>query len=74
MHHPSRVLVSMSIKGTQKEKSILKLDLVNIRIMIWIVNDLLNNRDYLPILYYNMFICMNGIRSKEVSSDPFVKE
>jgi len=25
-------------------------------------------------LYYNMFICMNGIRSKEVSSDPFVKE
>jgi len=26
------------------------LDLVNIRIMIWIVNDLLNNRDYLPIL------------------------
>jgi hypothetical protein len=50
VHHPSRVLVSMSIKGTKKEKSILKLDLVNIRIMIWIVNDLLNNRDYLPIL------------------------
>jgi len=40
----------MSIKGTKKEKSILKLDLVNVRIMIWIVNDLLNNRDYLPIL------------------------
>jgi hypothetical protein len=50
VHHPSRVLVSMSIKGTKKEKSILKLDLVNIRIMIWIVNDLLNNRDDLPIL------------------------
>jgi len=28
----------MSIKGTKKEKSILKLDLVNVRIMIWIVN------------------------------------
>jgi len=40
----------MSIKGTKKAKSILKLDLVNVRIMIWIVNDLLNNRDYLPIL------------------------
>ena len=26
----------MSIKGTKREKSILKLDLVNIRIMIWI--------------------------------------
>lgn len=73
MHHSSRVLVSMSIKGTKKEKSILKLDLVNVRIMIWIVNDLLNNIG-ITCLYYNMFICMNGIRSKEVSSDPFVKE
>ena len=52
MHHPSRVLVSMSIKGTKKEKSITKFYLVNVRIMIWIVNDLLNNRDYLPILEY----------------------
>lgn len=45
-----RVCISTSIKGIKKGKSLLKLDLVNVRIMIWIVNDLLNNRDYLPIL------------------------
>jgi hypothetical protein len=62
-------LIIKGNQGLKKKKSILKLDLVNVRIMIM---------TYLIIgitcLYYNMFICMNGIRSKEVSSDPFVKE
>ena len=71
VHYPSRVLVSMSIKGTKKSKSILKLDLVNVRIYgLWITYLIIG----ITCLYYNMFICMNGIKSKEVSSDPFVKE